>query len=178
MGQVVFATTPEYNPVRVTSLALAIQFLTVIPIPGRLVWTHPATVDFGRALAFFPVVGLLIGAGGLALDTIFRPVLGVSTSSALVTLYFVVITGALHLDGFLDTCDGVFLSRKERRLDAMRDSRLGSYAVAGGSRCTRSAFWRWSRPFPMCEWGYSCSCQSSDGSPWPLSCAVIPMLAK
>src|SRR3712207_3561507 len=43
------------------------------------------------------------------------------------------LTGALHFDGFLDSCDGLFGYRTvERRLEIMRDSRVGSFAVAGG----------------------------------------------
>lgn len=66
---------------------MAIQFLTVITIPDRLVGTHQAPLAFGRRLAFFPDVGQLIGVGALVSNTISRPVPGVTTS-VLLTLSF------------------------------------------------------------------------------------------
>ena len=46
---------------------------------------------------------------------------------------WVVLTGALHLDGFLDAADGLLGGfTPERRLEIMRDERRGAYALAGG----------------------------------------------
>lgn len=61
------------------------------------------------------------------------------------------MTGALHSVGFLDTCDGVLNYLPERRLDAMRDSRLGRHAVVGVLRCMQSAFQFWFRLFLLRE---------------------------
>jgi adenosylcobinamide-GDP ribazoletransferase len=53
--------------------------------------------------------------------------------AALVLVVWVLATGALHLDGFLDACDGLFGGHApEARLQIMRDERVGAFAVIGG----------------------------------------------
>src|SRR5205807_1735228 len=55
-------------------------------------------------------------------------------SAALVLLAWVLATGALHLDGFLDSCDGLFGAQlPEKRLRIMMDERVGAFAVVGAS---------------------------------------------
>lgn len=108
----------------------ALQFLTTLPSPFR----RNASIDeAGRSTSYFPLVGMVLGlvlAGlDLALGTLFPPFL----ANALLLAGWVVLTGAMHLDGFMDTCDGVFArTSPERRLEIMRDSRVGSFGVAGG----------------------------------------------
>jgi adenosylcobinamide-GDP ribazoletransferase len=52
--------------------------------------------------------------------------------AALDLALFAALTGGLHLDGLIDTCDGLFGSRdRQRRLEIMRDSRVGSFGVIG-----------------------------------------------
>jgi adenosylcobinamide-GDP ribazoletransferase len=112
-------------------LLAALQFLTLVPPVVR----RRFTVDeMGRAVGFFPLVGLLLGAllavvdlGGLVL--LFPD----GVVAALLLGVWVVATGALHLDGFLDTCDGLFGGYDHQtRLDIMRDERVGAFALAGG----------------------------------------------
>ena len=79
-------------------------------------------------VGLFPVVGLLIGAGLVAIDLVARIILPVSASSAVVVVALVVLTGALHLDGLADTADGVFGGRnREQRLAIMSDPRTGAF---------------------------------------------------
>jgi adenosylcobinamide-GDP ribazoletransferase len=108
---------------------VALQFLTVLPAPAP---AEPRPSQFGWAVACFPLVGLLVGAVALAVDTLARLVWPPTVAAALVLLVGLLLTGALHFDGLLDTCDGLFLWRAERRLEVMRDSRVGGFAVAGG----------------------------------------------
>ncbi len=117
-------------PAPLRGFGLAVRFLTVLPFPGGA--TPPIPGDFGRAAALFAAVGLLLAAILTTVDAGLRQVWPPSVSGALVLGLGVALTGALHLDGFLDTCDGLFLWRSERRLDVMRDSRVGGFAVAGG----------------------------------------------
>jgi adenosylcobinamide-GDP ribazoletransferase len=110
-------------------LRTAITFLTVIPAPGRAVEGRKP----GPAFAWFPLVGLLIGAL-LALVAALAPSLPFSpgVTALLVLLMWAVITGGLHLDGFGDSCDGLLAHvDAERRLAIMRDPRAGSWAVVG-----------------------------------------------
>ena len=110
---------------------LALQFLTAVPVP----LTVPAApMHLGRSLAFFPVVGVLLGLALAALDRALLLVLPVPVATALLLTAATALTGALHLDGLMDTCDGVFGGRTpERRLEIMRDSRVGSYGALAGT---------------------------------------------
>jgi len=110
-------------------LALAWGFLTVLPTPAG---HDPKPSDFGRAAALFPFVGLLIGLLLAGVDAVSRLLWPEAVAAALTLGIAILLTGALHLDGFLDTCDGIFLWRPERRLEVMRDSHVGGFAVAGG----------------------------------------------
>lgn len=114
---------------RAHELAAAFGLLTRLPV-WRLV-RHDAPVDFTRAVWAYPVVGAVIGliAGGadtLALRLGFAP--GIA---ALLTLAAqLLVTGALHEDGLADTADGFGGGRtRERKLEIMRDSRIGSYGA-------------------------------------------------
>jgi adenosylcobinamide-GDP ribazoletransferase len=112
------------------SLLAAIQFLLLSPAFVRRAFTAR---ELGAATAFYPLVGLLLGALLVAADFLLGYLFPLQVRSALVLALWVVLTGGLHLDGFLDTCDGLLGgSTPERRLDIMRDERVGAYALAGG----------------------------------------------
>ena len=107
-------------------IAGSIGFLTVIPVPH--VAMSPRLAE--RSLAFFPLIGAVIGAllGGLGiwLDQI----LPAGPVAALLIAGSALLTGGLHLDGLMDTADGVFGGRSpEQRLMIMRDSRVGAIGV-------------------------------------------------
>jgi adenosylcobinamide-GDP ribazoletransferase len=107
---------------------IALQFLTIFPVKIK---SEIKDRDFGASLLYFPLVGLLIGlllAGSVFLFS-FLPVLFKST---LILILSIIITGGIHLDGFADTCDGLYgLRPKEKILEIMRDSRIGVMAVVG-----------------------------------------------
>ena len=110
---------------------LAWQFLTAVPLPLSM----PAEPrHLGRAVACFPLIGALIGLLLALVDAGVRRLLPVGPASAVVLVASVLLTGGLHLDGLMDTADGVFGGRTvERRLEIMRDSRAGSYGVLAGA---------------------------------------------
>ena len=61
-----------------------------------------------------------------------RELFPVYLTAALLLVVLVVTTRGLHLDGFMDVCDGLFGGyTRERRLEIMRDSNVGAFAVAG-----------------------------------------------
>jgi len=108
-------------------LLAAVQFLTIIPLRREI-----AEEDIGRSLIFFPIVGLGIGAILFGLDQLFALFLPMALGSALLIVALVLLTGAHHLDGFIDTCDGMAAGRSaEERLAIMRDSRAGGFGVVG-----------------------------------------------
>jgi adenosylcobinamide-GDP ribazoletransferase len=87
----------------------------------------------GRAVGFFPLVGLLLGALLALLDWGLSFIFDATISMALVLAASIATTGALHLDGFLDACDGLFGGyTPEKRLEIMRDERVGAFGLAGG----------------------------------------------
>lgn len=108
-------------------LLAAFQFLTIIPF-GRRVNAH----EIGRSLAYFPLVGLVIGGLLLGLDRLLELAFPSNLVNVLLIIALIIVTRALHLDGFIDTCDGLAGGHSPRaRLEIMRDSRVGSFGVAG-----------------------------------------------
>ncbi|HYC05676.1 MAG TPA: adenosylcobinamide-GDP ribazoletransferase [Azospirillaceae bacterium] len=109
--------------------AAAVIFLTRIPIPWNKEW--PADLD-SRALAWFPIVGCLIGAAGGALYWALAQVGLPALPAALVTVGALIwLTGALHEDGLADVADGFGGGRdRAAKLEIMKDSRVGTYGAA------------------------------------------------
>ena len=109
----------------------ALAFLTVLPFPCPVVSRRPAE-QMGRAMAWFPLVGALVGTAGAGV------ILGMSAwwpqqVAALFGLGLMsVLTGGIHLDGFADTVDGLFAWKgREETLTIMQDSRIGALGAAG-----------------------------------------------
>jgi adenosylcobinamide-GDP ribazoletransferase len=114
----------------VISLLVAVQFLTTIPVSF---WRESTPEDVGRSVRYFPAIGLLLGAILVLAYWLLAFFLTPVIICLLLVLILLMVTGALHFDGFLDCCDGLFgFQGVERRLEIMRDSRVGSFAVAGG----------------------------------------------
>jgi adenosylcobinamide-GDP ribazoletransferase len=111
------------------AIVAALQFLTVVP---PLIRRPLTAVELGRSVAWFPLVGVGLGAILAGVDSAFGLLFAPGVTAALVLAAWVLATGALHLDGFLDTCDGLFGGRTaEERLRIMRDERAGAFAVVG-----------------------------------------------
>lgn len=102
----------------------ALTFYTCLPIPTT------ARLEFRGIARFAPLVGLGIGAliGGLdqGLAAIGMPIL---TRSAIAVAVWVAITGGLHLDGAMDTADGLAVMNPDRRLEVMADSATGAFGA-------------------------------------------------
>lgn len=111
-------------------LRLALMLLTRLPLPtGRT--TSPDDGAVARAAWIFPVVGLLIGSAGGGMFMLASHVgLGMASAALLAMGTQILLTGALHEDGLADTADGFGGGRgRERKLEIMRDSRIGTYGV-------------------------------------------------
>ena len=110
-------------------LLLAVQFLTRWPVRSR---NQPAEATLAAATRYHPLVGALIGAISGGVFWLAHLVFPSSLSAVLATAASLLITGALHEDGFADTCDGLGGgATSEHALVIMRDSRLGTYGAAG-----------------------------------------------
>lgn len=108
------------------ALAAAWIFLTRIPLPAMKL----DEADFARAAAFYPLVGIAIGAigaAGFALGATFAsPVIAALLAVAATLL----ATGAFHEDGLADLFDGLGAATRKRMMEVMRDSRLGTFGAA------------------------------------------------
>ncbi|MFN8522373.1 MAG: adenosylcobinamide-GDP ribazoletransferase [Chloroflexota bacterium] len=121
-------TRPGAHAIRELALGplFAAQFLTVLP---PLVRRQPTRRELGAAEAFFPAAGLLVGACLILLDLGFV-VLPPMVRSVAVVAAAAALTGALHLDGIVDTFDGLFGAHdRDSKLAVMRDPRAGTYGV-------------------------------------------------
>ena len=113
-----------------TSLIAALQFLTIFPAIINRMFTPQ---EMGRAAGFFPLVGVLLGTILYGINYAARLALPESVAAALTLFAWVFLTRAFHLDGFMDTCDGLFGGwTPERRLEIMKDSRMGAFGSVGG----------------------------------------------
>ena len=108
---------------------IAMQFLTIIPLPFD---TRCQKNDLGRSLAMFPLAGLTIGALLVGLNWLIAPWLARPLTDALLIAALAVVTGALHLDGLADVCDGLAArGSRERFLTVMKDSHTGAVGAVG-----------------------------------------------
>ena len=102
----------------------AVRFLTFIPLPAR----DASWEEAGRSTAYFPLVGVLLGAIFVLADALLGKVWSRLLVSEVLMVLWVLLTGGLHLDGLADTVDGLRGGRaREERLAIMKDSRLGTF---------------------------------------------------
>lgn len=109
----------------VVAWALAIQFLTRIPVPVQFIATDR---QLGQSVLFYPLVGLIIGAllwllAGVLPET--------GLGAAVLLCVWVLITGGLHLDGLADCADAWIggIGDKSRTIAIMKDPSAGPSAV-------------------------------------------------
>ena len=83
-------------------------------------------------MAWYPIIGLLIGAGVAAADAVLQVVFDSVVVSALLIVLLVLLTRGLHQDGLADTLDGLAGGRTPaERLTIMRDPRIGALGATG-----------------------------------------------
>lgn len=137
-------------------LTAAIAFYTCIPLPAS--WA----LEFQTVAQFAPLIGLLIGEllGGFdqGLALVGLPIL---TRSALIIAAWIAITGGLHLDGAIDTADGLAATEPERRLEVMADSATGAFGAMAAvvlvilktAALSDIGSYRWLLLLSACGWG-------------------------
>ncbi len=108
---------------------IAIQFLTIIPLPFSVRCDEK---DLGCSLSFFPMVGLTLGALLAGLNQLLSFALPRGVVDLLLVAALAAVTGVLHLDGLADVCDGLAArGNRERFLKVMKDSRTGAAGAIG-----------------------------------------------
>ncbi|HMH53177.1 MAG TPA: adenosylcobinamide-GDP ribazoletransferase [Candidatus Acidoferrum sp.] len=111
-----------------TSLTLALRYLTIAPIPAG---AHVEPTALGRAAAWFPLIGLALGLVVAAGERVFSLIFPSLLDSLLAVTLWKLLTGGLHLDGLADCLDGFVGHDAGDRLRIMRDSRIGAFGAVG-----------------------------------------------
>ena len=110
-----------------TPFFIALQFLTRLKLVNQTEWS---VEDFGKSVVAFPYVGLIIGLILAILYGVLSPFIPIMPLMLIIVVAEFLITGGLHADGLMDTSDGLFSGReRERKLEIMKDSRIGSFGV-------------------------------------------------
>lgn len=111
----------------VQALIAAFQFLTRFPMPVSVPFHGPV---LSRSVIYFPVAGAFIGLFLAAAAWLLELAVPAMPGAVLLLAFWIALSGGLHLDGWMDTADGVLSHRsRERMLEIMKDSRVGAMGV-------------------------------------------------
>ena len=107
----------------------ALMFYSRIPVPFKLEFSNEV---LNKATRYFTLVGIIIGGIGALVFWLAAFLLPAQLAIGLSMAATIFITGAFHEDGFADFCDGFGGGySKEKILDIMKDSRIGTYGSIG-----------------------------------------------
>ncbi|MGE5398370.1 MAG: adenosylcobinamide-GDP ribazoletransferase [Chitinophagales bacterium] len=146
------------------TLLLAFQFLTRIPLPatGQL---EPK--DLGRCSAWFPLVGGFLGLLLVLVNFLVGRYLDHQVTAVLLVIILTALTGGLHLDGLMDSVDGLMGGRNQAQaLDIMRDSRVGALGAIAGCLVI------------LLKWAALFSLLSQAHSPWFYDLILFPIAGR
>lgn len=108
---------------------IALQFLTRIPVTVK---GNIEEEDLLKSVYYYPLIGLIIGIILYFINGAVTGVLPTGVKPVVILASLVILSGGLHLDGFMDTMDALGSgAEKERALEIMRDSRVGAFGVLG-----------------------------------------------
>lgn len=127
----------------IRSLAIAFSMYSKIPVP-RVEWKEEA---MRYAMCFLPCVGAVVGllVYGFGLMGAWLG-LNINLYAALLVVIPVLVTGGIHLDGYLDTVDAISSYQPmEKRLEILKDSNSGAFAIIFGIVYFLLAFGLWSQ---------------------------------
>ena len=106
---------------------IAVQFLTRLPVPQTI---NSSETDIGKAAAFFPLVGVIVGGGAALVFATLQRILPLPASVLCAIIFAAFLTNGFHEDGLADSFDGFGGAwTKDRVLEIMRDSRIGTYGT-------------------------------------------------
>jgi adenosylcobinamide-GDP ribazoletransferase len=109
---------------QIQSFLGAVSFYTIVPLPTD--WRP----NYLRIARWSSSIGLLLGGFLGLIDLILaRSGMPTPTRSALIVGLWLFLTGGLHLDGAMDTADGLAVSDRQKRIEVMQDSHSGAFGV-------------------------------------------------
>lgn len=111
----------------IKSFLAAISTYSIIPTP-RFEWNEENT---RYSVGFLPVIGIVIGGAYYAIRFLQEKyALPEVMTTAVLTFVPILLTGGIHMDGFMDTTDAIASHQsRERKLEIMKDSGVGAFAV-------------------------------------------------
>ncbi|MCM0649951.1 adenosylcobinamide-GDP ribazoletransferase [Clostridium swellfunianum] len=108
---------------------LMLQLLTRVPVNKALPCENE---NFRNGANFFWLIGLLLGIFQYLLFTGTAKLVPTAFAVIAIIVFEILVTGALHMDGFGDTCDGFFAFKgKDKIIEIMKDSRIGTFGCIG-----------------------------------------------
>lgn len=111
------------------SFIIALSMYSKIPVP-RVDWNEK---NMKYAICFFPVVGVVAGMLEMGIGRLLLQAgAGSLLFAAVMTLLPVLVTGGIHMDGFMDTLDALgSYGGREKKLEILKDPHAGAFAVLG-----------------------------------------------
>jgi len=114
---------------QLTLFFYALSYFTRIPIPRSV---HFDNEQFYKANAYLPVIGLIVATAMIVVFYLSQLLFSIPISIILMLIASLLMTGALHEDGFADCCDGFGGGYDvTQRLNIMKDSQIGTYGGIG-----------------------------------------------
>ncbi len=111
-------------------VATAVAFLTRIPVPTGATGAEPSAAVLARSVAWFPLVGLLVGTAVGLTHVGLTAVAPAPVAATVAVTVGLIVTGGFHEDGLADTADGLGGGRdRDGRLTIMADPRLGTFGT-------------------------------------------------
>lgn len=111
------------------------SFLIAFSMYSKLPMPYPKWTEENKkyVMCFFPLVGMVIGGSFIIWDFIsVKIVAGTALRSVVYVVLPLLITGGIHMDGFMDTSDALASCQPmERKLEILKDSHAGAFAVMG-----------------------------------------------
>lgn len=109
------------------SFLIALQFITIIPVKKQLKYSEK---NIANSMLYYPFVGTIIGLVLALINIIGTQFLPELVKNSLLLIFFVLLSGGIHLDGLADSFDGLFGGKNKKEiLSIMKDSSIGVYGV-------------------------------------------------
>ena len=109
------------------SFLIALQFITIIPVKKQLKYSEK---EIAHSMLYYPFIGTIIGLILVLINFIGTQFLPTLVSDSLLLIFFVLLSGGIHLDGLADSFDGLFGGKNKKDiLKIMSDSSIGVYGV-------------------------------------------------